>query len=219
MVDELTVDFVSAEEGGIAYDEELLAGTGDGYIQFPVNGDSARMRGYREDIQLVGLADGGAVQDDVALAALIPFDGVDGDLFGTGEVEGCQFVGNHGNLVAEGYDDADAAGSIEREVIGLTEFVYGSCQAGYGVRLGAVDLVGLFGRRIGGVHEAEPILGKQLLDGVCSIKTYPLQRGLLMGGGDDVEYAFVEAVAGKMADGRMHASLTVKGGTDRSGGW
>ena len=113
------------------------------------------------------MAYGSAVDDYVALAALVAFDGVDSDGFGALDAEGGQFVGNHGNLVAEGDDDAYPAGSIEGESILLAEGIDGLYEAGCYVGFVAVDFVGVLGGGIGGVDKADASGGYQAL--VCIV--------------------------------------------------
>ena len=110
---QLPIDFILTEQVSIADNEELLAGTGECHVQFAVDQLAVGLRGDGEDVQLIRLAHGGTVDDDIALTALVTFYGVDGDGFGTFDVESCQFVGYHGYLVAEGYDDAYPSGGIK----------------------------------------------------------------------------------------------------------
>ena len=79
--DEFLIDGVLAEQVGIADDEELFLGSGDGYIEFTVDDFTICQSGrYGKYLQLVRLADGGTEDDDVALATLVPLYGVDGDI-------------------------------------------------------------------------------------------------------------------------------------------
>ena len=70
---------------GDADDEELLAGSSEGYVELAVEGVGAvgtRCGGLYYQLHLVGGGDGGAVDDDVALAALVALYGIDADMLG-----------------------------------------------------------------------------------------------------------------------------------------
>lgn len=67
------------ENDGIAHDDLTLAGTSEGDIETAVDEGSAdriKEGGRGEELQLVFMAHGEAVDDDVALRALIALDGV-----------------------------------------------------------------------------------------------------------------------------------------------
>ena len=59
------------------------------------------------------MADGGAEYDDVALAALVTFHRVDGDVGRVGNVPFSQGFAYHGDLCAEGDDDSDLLAGAE----------------------------------------------------------------------------------------------------------
>ena len=70
---------------GDADDEELLAGSGEGYVELAVEGVggvAAWCGGLYYEFHLTGGGDGGAVDDDVALATLVALYGVDADVLG-----------------------------------------------------------------------------------------------------------------------------------------
>ena len=68
---------IAGEERLIAYDEELLASTGDGNIQFAVDEFAFYFHEIGKNVQFVSAGDGGAVDDDVFLTALIALNSVD----------------------------------------------------------------------------------------------------------------------------------------------
>ena len=70
---------VSGKERLIAYDEELLASTGNGNIQFAVDEFAFYFHEIGKNVQFVSAGDGGAVDDDVFLTALIALHSVDKD--------------------------------------------------------------------------------------------------------------------------------------------
>ena len=68
-----------------ADDEELLAGSCEGYVELAikrVGGISAWCGALYYQLHLAGTGDSGAVDDDVALAALVALYGVDTDVLG-----------------------------------------------------------------------------------------------------------------------------------------
>lgn len=206
------IDFILAEQVGIAGDEELLAGAGEGNVQFAVYQLAVGLGGDGEDVQLIGLAHGGAVDDDVALAALVTFYGVDGDGLSATDVQGGQFVGNHGYLVAEGYDDAYSSGGIKGDVILLAKLVDSLYQSGGYVCLVSVYLIGIFGRGIGGIDETESPGGNQSFVSIIGVVMLPFEWSLLVCNGHNIEPPAIEVLVGKVADGRVHTSLTVQHG-------
>ena len=72
---------VSPQYARVACKEKLFAGTGDSYVQFAVYPCVAfpeRIGG--KEIQLVKVAYGKRINDDIALASLIAFYGIDGNI-------------------------------------------------------------------------------------------------------------------------------------------
>lgn len=123
-VHQFAVYLVLAQQVRIASDEQLLAGTSEGYIQFAVNQLLIGLGGDREYVQLIGLTYGSAVNDDVALATLVAFYGVDGDGIGFRDAKGGQFVGDHGYLIAERNNNAYPTSSVEGEFVFCAKAVY-----------------------------------------------------------------------------------------------
>ena len=70
---------IAGKERLIAYDEELLASTGNGNIQFAVDEFAFYFHEIGKNVQFVSAGDGGAVDDDVFLTALIALHCVDED--------------------------------------------------------------------------------------------------------------------------------------------
>ena len=66
----------------VAKDEELLPGSGDGDIEFSIHDARRRLSEIGENIEFVTLGDGGAIDDDVALGALVALHRVDDEGLG-----------------------------------------------------------------------------------------------------------------------------------------
>ena len=80
-LDELSKDGVLVENGGTARHEQLLTGTGHSNVEFAVDGASILLEAVgTKEVELVRVADGERVDDDVALRALIAFDGINADV-------------------------------------------------------------------------------------------------------------------------------------------
>ena len=78
---ELSKDGILTEYGGAARHEQLLAGTGHGDVELAVDGASILIKAVgTEEVELIRMADGKRVDDDVALRALIAFDGINADV-------------------------------------------------------------------------------------------------------------------------------------------
>ena len=77
----MSKDGVLVEDGGAARHEQLLAGTGHGDVKFAVDSFSVFLEAVgTEEVELIRVADGERIDDDVALRALIAFDGIDTDV-------------------------------------------------------------------------------------------------------------------------------------------
>ena len=104
---------IAREQVAVAYEEELLAGAGDGDIEFSIDLGSAHLLTHGEDVQLIGARNGGGEDDVVALRTLVALYGVDGygvDIRYTSRAQTCT---HHADLVAEGHDDAQLLGQVE----------------------------------------------------------------------------------------------------------
>ena len=197
----------------------MLAGAGDGDIELAVDGVGGRgavcLAGSSlyDELHLCGLGDGGAVDDDVALAALVALYGVDADAFGVvGHVEGGEVMAYEGTLSAEGGDDAYRAGGVVGEGVGLVELDDGLYEGGTELGFMDVGLEALGRGRLGTGHEGGAARSYQALHGVVGVVVGVGQRLLLMGQGHGAEATFVEAEVGKAAHLGVHASLAVEGG-------
>ena len=113
-LDKLSENGVLVKYGGAARHKQLLAGTGHGDIEFTVDGASVLIEAVgTEEVELIRVADGERVDDNVALRALIAFDGVDADIEKLGNSQLSYLTTNHSNLVAIGHDDANSLCRIE----------------------------------------------------------------------------------------------------------
>ena len=80
-LDKLSEDGVLLKYGGAACHEQLPAGTGHGNVKLAVDGTSVLIEAVgTEEVELIGVADGERIDDDIALRTLIAFDGVDADI-------------------------------------------------------------------------------------------------------------------------------------------
>ena len=69
-----------AEQVGSSRHDELSAGACHGYVQFSVNRLSVLVDGAGcEEVELVAVADGEGIDDDIALRTLIALHGIDRD--------------------------------------------------------------------------------------------------------------------------------------------
>ena len=99
-----------------------------------------------EQLQLIGIADGGAKKDVVALAALKALHCVDSDVLTAREVAGSQATAHGGNLTAEGNNHTDLGGWIERQAAACIQAIKRFNQSRYHFGLGGIDFV-VFGRQ------------------------------------------------------------------------
>ncbi len=115
----------------------MLACPGEGHVELAVYFPTVCHDRFGQDGELVRTADGGAEYDDVALAALITFHRVDGDVGRVGNVPFSQGFAYHGDLCAEGDDDSDLLTGTEgyaRAAVQLAKGVYQTCH-GFGFPL------------------------------------------------------------------------------------
>ena len=117
---EVAVDVIAGEERSISREEKLLFGPCDGDIQLTVDPQRSILYRNTQQVKLVGLADGGGVDDDVALATLVAFHSVDGDVVGLCDAQCMQFMVDKGDLIAEWDNDVDAFGGLERQTVQMT---------------------------------------------------------------------------------------------------
>ena len=111
---ELSKDGILTEYGGAARHEQLLAGTGHSDVELAVDGASILIKAVgTEEVELIRMADGKRVDDDVALRALIAFDGVNADVEKLGNSQLSYLATNHGYLVTVGHNDTNGLCRIE----------------------------------------------------------------------------------------------------------
>ena len=105
---------VLVENVGAARHEQLLTGTGHGDVEFAVDGTSILIEAVgTKEVELVRVSDGERVDDDVALRALIAFNGVNADVEKLGDSQLSYLATNHGYLVAVRHNDANGLCRIE----------------------------------------------------------------------------------------------------------
>ena len=81
LLDELAEEGILTEHTGAACHKHLASGTGQGHVQFAVDQMAVlHKRVGGKEVQLVLAGDGEAVDDDIALRALIALHGVDADV-------------------------------------------------------------------------------------------------------------------------------------------
>ena len=78
-MDEVVVGPAGIEEGEVADEDELLAGTGDGDVELAVDEFAFGVHRIGEDGELPRGANNGGEDDDIALRALIAFYGINSD--------------------------------------------------------------------------------------------------------------------------------------------
>ena len=141
--------------------EKLVACPCDCHVEPSIDGCSVvGLDDGREQRELVGAAHGGAVDDDVFLAALIAFDGVDEHLPCCDDTCLSKGCAQRGDLTAEGNDDADLSGDVEGEVVGVMKMDELHDKSGDGLCFGYVGLGLTLGERGGGyVEEGDPAGG------------------------------------------------------------
>ena len=105
---------VLAQGGFVACKNELFARSGYGNVQFAVNRFAVfDERIGSEKFQLEAVLNGERIDNDVALATLIAFYGVDTYFLDSGQAKLFQLFSYHRNLVSVGYNDANRLLCIE----------------------------------------------------------------------------------------------------------
>ena len=118
----------------------------EGDVELAVDGRTVYRLRRGEQLQLIGIADGGAKKDVVALAALKALHCVDSDVLTAREVAGSQATAHGGNLTAEGNNHTDLGGWIERQAAACIQAIKRFNQSRYHFGLGGIDFV-VFGRQ------------------------------------------------------------------------
>ena len=152
-LDELPEQWVQAEQGFVAGDEETAAGTGERHVQFAVDDVSVfHEAGGAEEVQLPRALCGERIYDDVALRALIAFHGVDGNVGKRRNAECFCLLADGSYLVAVRHDNADGLRGIE--IIGMFAVDVVE-QPGHDAGLADIHLVGntCLAARLGGDEE------------------------------------------------------------------
>ena len=91
----------------MAQNDHLFTGPGDGDIQFAVDKVTILFKTVgRQKVQLIAVADGKRVDDDIALGTLVALHRVNAHLFEFGNMEFLYFPPDHRDLIAVGNDDA-----------------------------------------------------------------------------------------------------------------
>ena len=125
---------------GVAGDNHLFARASDGDIELAVDDVAVFLETVAgEEVELVAVLDGERIDDDIALAALVALDSIDGHLFDAFDTEAVDFLADHGYLVAVGHDDAYGLGGVETVGVVVADVAQ---QAGDDLRLVDVNLVG-----------------------------------------------------------------------------
>ena len=128
-VDESAERLVLSQHLWVAHHQHVQTGARHGYVQLAVDAHGVLLeRVVREEVELVALSHGEAVDDIVALRTLVALHGVDGDVVelvalrfsllsvgvavhrAVGSVDGAAY---RGNLVAVGHDDAHGLRLVE----------------------------------------------------------------------------------------------------------
>ena len=113
-LDERLEEGVGRQDMGVAGDNHLFARASDGDIELAVDDVAVFLETVAgEEVELVAVLDGERIDDDVALAALVALDSIDGHLFDAFDTEAVDFLADHGYLVAVGHDDAYGLGGVE----------------------------------------------------------------------------------------------------------
>ena len=118
-----------AEQTGLSRHDELSAGPGHGYVQFPVNGLS--VLGDRigcEEVELIVVAYGEGVDDHIALRPLIALHCVDAHVEQTVNAVWFELLADKSYLVSIGYDDTERCVRVEMVAI---ESVYATDELSY----------------------------------------------------------------------------------------
>ena len=143
LLDECAEDGVLAEQVAVADEECLLARAGEGYVEFAVDEGAVIFEALAgEEVELVLALHGEAVDDDVALAALVAFHGVYGqggeEVGGEGTGGKAAFYGaaHGGYLVAVGDYDAEGFFGGEWSAGARVKVVDRHCDVGYEFCLG-----------------------------------------------------------------------------------
>ena len=86
--------------------QQLFAGSGHGDIEFAVDRFAIRLETVGgKEVELVGLLDGEAVDDDITLTALVTLHRIDGDIHKGRNIQPFYLPADHRYLVTVGNDD------------------------------------------------------------------------------------------------------------------
>ena len=198
---------VRAQYFRVSGEEQLLAGTGNGYVQLAVDGIVSFAEGIGgEEVQLVEVAHRKRVDNHVPLASLIAFHRIDGNRLQLRYAEPGHFLAYHGYLVPVGHDDPHGLMGIE---FGPCEPVDAFQQYGYDagfVRVGLVRTGGVVGSLRGDEDHAP--LQHQLVEVVFRLDGAVRKRFFLVRKGHGFQPLLrVKGVVGELGDGRVHAPL------------
>ena len=123
----------------VAREDELLAGTGEGDVEFAVDEMAALLEGIgSQKRELVLSLDGERIDDDIALRPLVALHSIDADVFKFWQSQLFYLLTYQGYLVAIGHDDAHCLIGIESLSV---EAMDASYHVGHDVRLTDVHLV------------------------------------------------------------------------------
>ena len=104
MSEQRCINGVLTQDPGVADKKKLLARPGDGHIQLAIH--RAVVVEVAEVLHLIRAVHTKGENNQVSLAALKPFHGVDHHLFSSGEAGSCETVPDKGNLIPVGGNDA-----------------------------------------------------------------------------------------------------------------
>ena len=120
---EIAIVLCNAKQTEIAYKNELFACPCDGNIQFAIDKLSVGFYGSRQYLQQTLRSHYRREEDYVALAALKTFYSVDGDIFGTRDIQIPHLLAYGRNLSAKRNDDTKRHNRVPFDIVRHLQFV------------------------------------------------------------------------------------------------
>ena len=194
------------QQAGITNQKQMLTGTSHGHIKFPVDKNTRFLEGIvGQEIQLIILLYGKAIEDIIPLASLITLHRIDRDVAQSGN----SITGNRGphrrDLISVRHDNTYCL--IHVKTLALQE-VNPIDRSRDHLRLRLVDLVGNDRLRIQRrhSHKNHPSGHEQVIDAMLSF-TFRRQAKRLMRTRDSLQPATIKGLVWEKGDIRVHSSL------------
>ena len=165
------------------------------YVEFAVDDVTVLDKGvFSEELQLEGTLHGETIDDDIPIAALVAFDGVDGDVMEFFDMVFVYFVAYSGYLMTVRHYDSDSLGRDEWASVVIVEVPHSKDSLCNMFRLRLVDLIGYTFLRAVNIYEHKSLMGKQFLVSLVGV-IRKMQNLMLVCHRDGEEVVLVEELA------------------------